>query len=226
MFSSPFPNFVSFSCLEASRYPGAAERLTSLYGEEFSPLKSSSQARRAEFYLGRLAAHTALSELSPVFEKTTIPVGQKREPVWPPGTIGSISHSSGFAVAAAAWKDQARMLGLDLENCDRKISSGISRHVARGAEQDWINEESAGWQERAISVFSAKEAVFKALYPLSRRVFGFKDVLLTPVASDCFRASLTTTLCPELPGGFQFEVHLQRRSSLLLSSVLINPEAD
>ena len=95
MFSSPFPDFISFFC----------EHLSSSHDfllhpeEEVISASFGSSKRSAEFSYGRYCAHRALSK----FELESVPIlrnTKSREPYWPKSVRGSITHSEGFAAAA------------------------------------------------------------------------------------------------------------------------------
>lgn len=142
--------------------------------------------RRRDFCLGRTAAHRALRALGhPV---VPIPIGPGRAPLWPPGVVGSISHAGGSAVAAVArgGAGDARgpgdlrgvaALGLDLEVI-RPLEAGVASLIADTAERAWIGGDAA----RLILLFSAKESIFKALYPLHGAFFDFDAVHLDPLS--------------------------------------------
>jgi len=55
--------------------------------------------RRKHFYLGRTAAHNAISSLLGQ-DKTPILKGKRGEPIWPEGIIGAITHTGKIAIAA------------------------------------------------------------------------------------------------------------------------------
>lgn len=133
-------------------------------------------SRRADFQNGRLAAGRCLVALG--LERTPIRSGSDRAPVWPAGIIGSITHSGGVALAAAAHRHAWGAIGLDLEHVSGVRRLAIATRIADATEQAWIGESRA----RLAAVFSAKEAIFKALYPRFGAWFGFEAVSLRPAA--------------------------------------------
>ena len=107
MFSSPFPDFISFYCGQNS-----PKQDFPLLPEEQAVAESfSSQKRRAEFTLGRIFAHKALSkfglESEPILRNP-----ETREPCWPNSVCGSITHSAGFAAVAVGLKKEIKGLSL------------------------------------------------------------------------------------------------------------------
>lgn len=76
----------------------------------------SVRKRQAEFLFGRLAARLALgAALGPVQAQAEIAIGTAREPCWPAGSLGSISHGDGCAAAVALAAGQHQGIGIDLE---------------------------------------------------------------------------------------------------------------
>lgn len=94
-------------------------------------------------------------------------------PVWPPGIIGSLAHDDEMAVAAVAPVSDIVALGIDVEPA-LPLPDDIFALVATGADRaDPVNRHLAG-----RILFSAKEAVYKAVYPLDREVLGYEDIVV------------------------------------------------
>jgi 4'-phosphopantetheinyl transferase EntD len=94
-------------------------------------------------------------------------------PVWPPGIIGSLAHDDEMAVAAVAPVSHIASLGIDVEPA-HPLPDDIFALVATGADRaDPVNRHLAG-----RILFSAKEAVYKAVYPLDREVLGYEDIVV------------------------------------------------
>jgi 4'-phosphopantetheinyl transferase EntD len=126
--------------------------------------------RRREFAAGRLCAARALTELG-----ASGPVGRDektREPLWPKGVAGSISHTRALAAAAVT---RGPMLGIDLEP---QLSADALRDVRKLAISDaeWtlLGADAA----LATALFSAKESLFKCLWPSTRVFLDFPDAQL------------------------------------------------
>ncbi|GAA4882807.1 4'-phosphopantetheinyl transferase family protein [Actinomycetospora straminea] len=157
--------------------------------EEEAAVARAVATRRAEFTTARTCARDALSRLGA--PAAAIPVGEKRAPIWPEGVVGAITHCAGFRGAAVAWRDEVRSVGLDAEP-----------HVAL---PDGVLEAVSDERERAVLaalardvpdvrwdklLFSAKESVYKAWFPLTGRWLGFEEAELVPSADGTFRAGL------------------------------------
>jgi 4'-phosphopantetheinyl transferase EntD len=146
-------------------------------GEAISP------KRRQDFTLGRAAARRALEGVgfpiaSPVLR------GEHREPLWPVGVVGSISHSGGYGIAAVAWQRDIPALGVDIQQIEERYTDDLIARFADPDEFDWVRSDASRRTERAVKLFSAKESVFKALYPLGRVWFAFDVARLRPNADE------------------------------------------
>ena len=149
-------------------------------------------SRRAEFVAGRLCARDALAALGA--PSTTVPRGGDGAPEWPAGFVGSISHTAGFAFAAVARVSEARGLGLDVERISRfETDLRITRIVATPAERARF-DLAAG---NLATLFSAKEAVYKCLYPLLHKFLEFDAIELDAITADGFACHPTRQLSPE-----------------------------
>ena len=124
--------------------------------------------RKAEFAAGRMAARRALAGLG--LPPDSIPMGPDRAPVWPRSVVGSISHTKGACLAIAGHMQQIRSVGLDLEG-DAPLDPALIPEICLDAELAGVPPEAR--PVLAKRIFSAKEAAYKAHYPVVRRVFGF-----------------------------------------------------
>ncbi len=123
-------------------------------------------ARRLGFAAGRFAARTSLSHwgLPPL----PLPRLANGAPGWPRGLLGSISHSSNYAVALTLPLSLGfQGLGIDLEEAQRPINEGILGKIALPEEiQQWKLQQGAGENAFGLDtkkLFSMKEAIYKAL---------------------------------------------------------------
>lgn len=145
--------------------------------------------RRAEFLAGRWCAREAL-RLAGLADPPPIAIGAEREPLWPAGWVGSISHSRGEAWAVAAPAGRLRGIGIDLE-CEldgprwqrllpRLLAEGESLPAAPAASAGADDGARPGWNEalRAALLFAAKEAFYKCVAPLGGLELGFADARL------------------------------------------------
>ncbi len=139
----------------------------SSHPEETAVVAGAVAKRRREFLSGRLSAHRALRALG--LDDGPILVGPRREPLWPAGAVGSIAHAGNWSVAVAARAGDARSLGVDLEMLEPPLEPAVDRLVRTPAERR--RHPGAG-----KVVFSVKETVYKALFPMTREALEFEDV--------------------------------------------------
>jgi 4'-phosphopantetheinyl transferase EntD len=138
--------------------------------DEPATLARAVPSRVLEFRRGRACARAALEELG--CPRSSIPVGPDREPIWPAGFVGSITHCADLVAAVAAKAGEIEALGLDGEPA-KPLPSEVRRLVLHPAERPKL---LAGGLDTVV--FCAKEAIFKALFPLVRTTFGFADVIV------------------------------------------------
>jgi 4'-phosphopantetheinyl transferase EntD len=176
------------------------------------------EARRAYFAFGRAAARDALHELG--ISDAAIGRGPAGEPLWPPGVVGAISHAGDVATAIVGrWSDYAG-LGVDVEQLSRGPSPRAARLVCRPTEMEWVDVESG--TERLTMLFSAKEAVFKALYPIERVWLGFADAELAFRADlGGFEARLIKSAGDAYPAGFVLQVRSRVVDGLVVSTTFV-----
>ncbi len=149
-----------------------------LFPEELALLEKSVEKRRKEFTTGRFCARTALGQLG--FPPVPVLPGPKREPVWPDGVVGSITHCTGYRAAAVARTSDFRSIGIDAEP-NAPTPKGVLEAIAVPAElarMDGLRATSdkVSWDRL---LFSAKETVYKAWFPLTRLWLGFEDADVT-----------------------------------------------
>lgn len=151
-----------------------------LFKEESAYLKSiRSPARKESYILGRAACHEALKKVGlngPVLR------AKDGRPKWPQNITGSLSNKAGFGVAAVTNNPKYLAFGIDLEA--QFENTKIAKKIGTQNENIELNLE----RDRTIltKLFSAKEALFKALYPRTRKFFGFLDAELK-IVPDGFR---------------------------------------
>lgn len=149
--------------------------------------------RRAEFAAGRAAATSAMQALH--FPAAAIPAGPDRAPQWPPGISGSITHTRTLALAAVT--RAPALIGIDLEP-DDAVTQPMWDAVCLPTERALI-DAAPDPILMATLIFCAKEAVYKAQYPLTHLLFGFNRIEIG-VTQDHFNATFLATTGP-IPQG-------------------------
>ena len=172
--------------------------------------------KRVEFSLGRVAVRLALKQIG--FDNP-VPIlrGEKGEPLWPDGITGSISHCYPWSIAVVAKSPNHFAIGIDLESTARFQGPDISDLVCRDVERDWARA-GCDFQERVAMIFSAKEAVYKAFYPLCHRYIDFKEVELSWSPEDYrFHCRCITALSPSIPLGTACDIYCRCHGGLVFS---------
>jgi 4'-phosphopantetheinyl transferase EntD len=175
-----------------------------LLAEEQVSLGRCAQRRLQEFAAGRDCATAALKRLG--YPRCPLLRGASREPLWPSGVVGSISHCEGYCAAAVASTATVETIGIDGE-VNRPLPEGVLKLIAFDEEITMLSHlppDGVCWDRL---LFSAKESLFKAWYPIERQWLGFEDAratvlpqnrtvwakVLRPSSSDSLRHVLTGT---------------------------------
>ena len=133
--------------------------------------------RARTFVGGRLALRAAF-RLAGLPAPGPLLVRSGGEPQLPSGAWGSVTHKEHLAVAIACPGGDDGALGIDLETT-QPGSVDIARRILRPEEATRMAHLShADRLHRVRLVFSAKEAIYKAGYPLCSRFFGFQEACL------------------------------------------------
>jgi 4'-phosphopantetheinyl transferase EntD len=173
--------------------------------QELTVLARCVEKRRREFIAGRVCAHHALARFS--LEGVPIPCGRHREPLWPAGIVGSITHCPGYCAAAVASARTIRAIGIDAER-NVPLSPGIEELVCTERERRWLRSppycDKVNW---ATLFFSAKESLYKAWFPATHRWLDFTDVELTIHPR---QGSFTARLFVPVPAVFSGSAPFQR----------------
>ena len=180
---------MTLSKLMSSVLPGAGESVDNLASAELysdppglapmpeeEPLIARSVAkRRNEFITVRYCARLALGELG--FPPVPILKGDKGEPCWPDGVVGSLTHCAGYRGAVVGRGAVVRSVGVDAEPHD-VLPNGVLDAISLPAERNEMASLPAGVHWDRV-LFCAKEATYKAWFPLTKRWLGFEDAHIT-----------------------------------------------
>jgi 4'-phosphopantetheinyl transferase EntD len=143
---------------------------------EEEPLVARSVAkRRNEFVTVRYCARQALGELG--LPPVPILKGDKGEPCWPDGVVGSLTHCEGFRGAVVGRRAEVRSVGIDAEPHD-VLPKGVLAAISLPAERTELAGLPGNLHWDRI-LFCAKEATYKAWFPLTHRWLGFEDAHVT-----------------------------------------------
>jgi 4'-phosphopantetheinyl transferase EntD len=186
-----------------------------LYPEEEAVVARAVDKRQREFTSARVCARAALATLG--LPPAPILPGQRGAPGWPNGVVGSMTHCSGYRAAALAHARDVLTIGIDAE-VHEALPAGVLDLVSVPDERPRLRRLAA--DEPAVCwdrlLFSAKEAVYKAWFPLTRAWLDFTEADLTLHRSGGFSARL---LVPGPVSGF--EGRWLVRDGLLLTAIAV-----
>jgi 4'-phosphopantetheinyl transferase EntD len=175
-----------------------------LLPQERDAIAGAMPQRAAEFAAGRALAREALQ----VLEYPPLPVlrGPAREPLWPDGVVGSITHCRDYCAAAVAHSRQFSGLGIDAE-VNAPIGNDVLSVVAHADEIRMlpaVHSLGVHWDRL---LFSAKESLAKLWYPLAKKWLGFDQAAIRfDPATHSFAAELRVDppsgLSRSIPGKF------------------------
>jgi enterobactin synthetase component D len=186
-----------------------------------STLENSVKKRQAEFFAGRYAAKSALSAFNIL--NADIPVGPHQSPVWPNGILGSITHTSTSALCAVALMNDVSYLGIDLENwLPLNTVQEIQSSIIQTREETLLRESALEFNKAFTLAFSAKESLFKALYPKLGFYFDFTAAEMTyiSISDRTFELTLLQNLSPQLLTGSRFKGHFNVDEKSVLTVIV------
>jgi 4'-phosphopantetheinyl transferase EntD len=136
-----------------------------LFPEEEKMIAHAVESRRREYAAVRSCARACLARLG--YPRVAILPGVGGAPTWPAGVQGSMTHCAGYAAAAVGPLARISAIGIDAEP-DAPLPDGVLDLVATPAERDrlavtQLESDNPNWDRL---LFSAKEAVYKAWFPL------------------------------------------------------------
>ncbi|MFH8799065.1 4'-phosphopantetheinyl transferase [Streptomyces sp. NPDC017936] len=149
-----------------------------LYPQEEALVARAVAKRRREFTLVRSCARRAMEKLG-VPPQPVLP-GERGAPQWPAGLTGSMTHCDGYGAAALVRADDLASVGIDAEP-HAPLPDGVLSAIALPAEAERLRALAADrpdvhWDRL---LFSAKESVYKAWFPLTRKWLDFSEADIT-----------------------------------------------
>ncbi len=148
---------------------GAADG-AGLLAAELAAIGRAVPKRRAEYTTVRRCARTALAELG-VADHPLVK-GELGAPQWPDGVVGSMTHCAGYRGAAVALTAHITTVGIDAEP-NAALPDGVLDRIARPEDLRDLPAAAGATPAWDRLLFSAKESVYKAWYPLARTFLDF-----------------------------------------------------
>jgi len=153
--------------------------------------------------------------------------GPRGAPIWPAGIVGSMSHCAGYRVSAVARATDLVTLGIDAEE-HAPLPADVLGLVALPEERDQLERLAATHPDVCWDrlLFSVKESVYKAWFPMAQRWLGFEDALVTFDPAGSFSVRLLVP-GPEVAGRALdgFRGRWLARAGLVLSAITVPGES-
>ncbi|MBJ7224160.1 MULTISPECIES: 4'-phosphopantetheinyl transferase family protein [unclassified Brenneria] len=131
----------------------------------------------------------------------TVLQGSAREPIWPINVSGSISHSSEKVICAENIKRINGSVGIDIEEqIPYKQAKELWCKIINSSEYDLLCQQQQPFERLLTIVFSAKESLFKALYPMLKNYFYFLDTQIIEI--DMKKNTFKLELLKNMHAGF------------------------
>lgn len=175
--------------------------------------------RRTEFRTGRAYARAALTALG--CAPSPILVGESRQPLWPNGFVGSISHSAQICASVVGRSKYFSGLGLDLELHD-ELEGDLYPLIGR-EDESYLKQNLAGTGiDPGKLLFVIKEAVYKAYFPGAGTFLDFHDVKveIDPARAE-FLAFLVNSSAPSLAGHRQLAGRYAHIAQYLIAFIAV-----
>ncbi|GHJ09194.1 4'-phosphopantetheinyl transferase [Micromonospora humidisoli] len=145
-----------------------------LHPAEAALVARAVEKRVREFTTARTCARRALRALG--VPPAPVLTGERGAPVWPSGVVGSLTHCPGYRAAVVARAADVRAIGIDAEP-DAALPDGVLDAIALPEERamvDRLATDAPGphWDRL---LFSAKESLYKAWFPITGIFLGFDE---------------------------------------------------
>ncbi|EHC0798163.1 4'-phosphopantetheinyl transferase superfamily protein [Salmonella enterica] len=188
---------------------GLIEYDNSVYTDDLFPqlvqpfpgkLRQSVVKRKAEFLAGRYCCSRLLKMAG---ARSTHVGSQKGVPIWPLGWYGSISHTDRYVIVVLANETLALMPGVDIEKHDSKILLSVVEMFSSPNELIILRASTLDYTWALLLLFSAKESLFKSLWPETAVGvdFHFANLISIDVVQRTFTLVLSSSLSSKLYAG-------------------------
>ncbi|KJK55712.1 4'-phosphopantetheinyl transferase family protein [Saccharothrix sp. ST-888] len=173
----------------ASAETTAEDEPIELFPEEAAHIRQSVPRRQGEFRAVRACARQALAALG--HQAVPLLPGERGAPRWPDQVVGSMTHCLGYRAAALAPAAEVLTVGIDAEP-NQPLPDGVLEAVARSEELPRLAALTGAHPGLCADrlLFSAKESVYKAWFPLTRLMLDFSEATLTFEPDGTFAARL------------------------------------
>lgn len=175
--------------------------------------------RQAEFLAGRLAAREAMCRIG--VNITELNIGPMRQPLWPKGVTGSITHVNSLCAAIAVPSDVVSGIGIDIERSMDAATADAVRDIVLTEKEQTIFAKNCLIDPNVLLtiVFSAKESFFKATSSHIGHYFEFHALQL--IRLDAARRRLTFMVADTLSPVFHPSQAFEARFKVIDSQTIL-----
>ncbi len=193
-------------------------------------LVDAAPRRIASYLAGRYCAEQALRRAGYPAPIPVVGRASSGGPVWPMGWVGSISHTDEECVAVCARTSVVSSLGID---CERIVSREVAEEIGATVAPEVHNGTAAlGGLDQPVALtlaFSAKEALFKALFAQVGVFFGFEVAQLVRINPEnvTLELQLVSDLSADLCRGRRFTLRYVHAGDAVITALALvsAPEA-
>jgi 4'-phosphopantetheinyl transferase EntD len=193
-----------------------------LFPEEEKIIAHAVEARRREYAVVRSCARACLGRLG--YARVPILPSLGGAPTWPAGVQGSMTHCAGYAAAAVGLLPRISAIGIDAEP-DAPLPDGVLDLVATPAKRNrlavtHLEPDSPNWDRL---LFSAKEAAYKAWFPLVGEWLDHQEAEILIDPQDGTFAALLARDGPIVDGRRVRRLHGRwaRKQGILMTAVVL-----
>ncbi|WP_428943560.1 4'-phosphopantetheinyl transferase family protein [Pantoea sp. FN060301] len=179
--------------------------------------------RRAEYLASRAVVRCALQRWGA--DDYILGNGPQREPLWPEGIRGSLSHTHQRISLLLTRTDSGKQPGVD---CERLLLPGkaeaLQERIIHPAERKILQHSGLSFATGLTAAFSVKESLYKALYPQLGQFMSFREATIvhsSPGAEQMI-VRLTRHFSSAFEAGREFSGGVRHSESELLSWVVVN----
>lgn len=162
-----------------------------LFKEEADHIRRAVSKRADEYRAARTCARIALKH----FDIPPQPIlsGKNRQPLWPAGITGSITHTEDYCAVAVARTADIQSIGIDVEG-NSPLDTDLRSMICTETERAWIDQWGTQSYPQGIwekIIFSCKESIYKAFNPIYGVFLDFQEATLSLDARQgCFIAAI------------------------------------
>jgi enterobactin synthetase component D len=183
--------------------------------------------RQVEFLAGRVCAQRAIRRLTGRTH-AIIPLQSDRSPVWPADVVGAITHTAGYAAVLVAPSTMYHGIGIDCACVLSPDKLPLHKYICIPNELEGLLARYSTWSpaELLTLIFSAKESLYKCLYPQVRIFFAFHAAHVTAIDIErhTFTIQLEKDVHANMPAASQWMGSFVYQHSLLMT-VIVSQEA-